>query len=132
MKGNLKMNTNFKNDDKEFLVREITSKYAEKENDTLAELQKLDGKVKRPADVFAYSFGILSSLIMGSGMSLVMTDIGNTLGLNNCTPIGIAVGVIGMALVLINYPIYKRILSSRRKKYSEKILALSEKILKKQ
>ena len=90
----------------------------------------MDSKVKRPANVFAYIFGSISAIIMGSGMSLVMTDIGETVGIQNPMLYGIVIGVIGMLMAIINYPIYKGILSSRRKKYADKIITLSDKIMK--
>lgn len=121
------MNTN----DKEFLVQKIRTQYTEKEHTQLDELKKLDRKVKRPANIFAYTFGSLSALIMGGGMSLVMTDIGETLGLASTMVPGIAIGVAGMLMAIINYPVYKKVLSSRRKKYAKGIIALSDEIMNK-
>ncbi|MBQ2308259.1 MAG: dihydropteridine reductase, partial [Clostridia bacterium] len=115
--------------DKSFMVEKIRTKYVEKKDSSLDELRKLDKKVKAPAEVFAYIFGSISALIMGAGMSLVMTDVANMLGLGDMTVPGIAVGVVGMVLAIVNYPIYKGILTSRKKKYADKILALSNKIL---
>jgi hypothetical protein len=115
--------------DKSFMVEKIRTKYVEKKDSSLDELRKLDKKVKAPAEVFAYIFGSISALIMGAGMSLVMTDVANMLGLGDMTVPGIAVGVVGMVLAIVNYPIYKGILSSRKNKYADKILALSNKIL---
>ena len=115
--------------DKSFMVEKIRTKYVEKKDSSLDELRKLDKKVKTPAEVFAYIFGSISALIMGAGMSLVMTDVANMLGLGDMTVPGIAVGVVGMVLAIVNYPIYKGILSSRKNKYADKILALSNKIL---
>jgi hypothetical protein len=115
--------------DKSFMVEKIRTKYVEKKDSSLDELRKLDRKVKAPAEVFAYIFGSISALIMGAGMSLVMTDIANILGLGDMMVPGIAVGVVGMVLAIVNYPIYKGILSSRKNKYADKILALSNKIL---
>ena len=79
--------------------------------------------------MFAYIFGGISALIMGAGMSLVMTDVANMLGLGDMTVPGIAVGVVGMVLAIVNYPIYKGILTARKKKYADKVLELSNKIL---
>ena len=62
--------------DKSFMVEKIRTKYVEKKDSSLDELRKLDRKVKAPAEVFAYIFGSISALIMGAGMSLVMTDLG--------------------------------------------------------
>ena len=63
-------------------------------------------------------------------MSLVMTEIGTTLGIENGLIPGIAVGVVGLLMTVINYPLYKKILNTRRRKYANEIIALSEKILK--
>lgn len=116
--------------DQEFVVQKIRTQYTEKQDTQLDELKALDAKVKRPATVFAYVFGCISAIIMGSGMSLIMTDIGETIGLTETMVPGIIIGVVGMLMALITYPIYKKILASRRKKYAGKILELSEKIMK--
>ena len=121
-----------KKTDQNFLVRKIRTQYTEKEHTYLDELKELDTKAKRPANVFAYIFGSISAIIMGSGMSLVMTDIAETVGIQNPMLCGIVVGTLGMLMAIINYPIYKRILGSRRKKYADKIIALSDKIMGKQ
>ena len=120
------MNNNSQN----FMVEKIRTQYMEKESTELDALRQLDAKVKRPANVFAYVFGSISAIIMGSGMSLVMTDIGPTLGMTAAMIPGILIGIAGMLAAIINYPIYKAILGSRRKKYADKIIALSNKIMK--
>ena len=119
--------------DREFIAQKIRTQYMEKDTaqKDLDLLQELDAEVKRPANVFGYVFGSFSAVIMGAGMSLVMTDIGTQLGITSPMPIGIAVGIAGMVMAIINYPIFKRILSSRKAKYSERILKLSEKIISK-
>ena len=76
-------------------------------------------------------FGIISAIIMGMGMSLVMTDIGATLGIENAILPGIIIGAAGLGLTLLTYPIYKKILNNRRTKYSSEILNLSEKLINK-
>ena len=114
--------------DQEFIIRKIRTQYTQKEYTALDELKELDAKVKRPANVFAYIFGCIGAIIMGSGMSLVMTDIAETVGITRPMLYGIIIGIIGMIMAIINYPIYKRILGSRRKKYADKIIALSDKI----
>lgn len=115
--------------DEEFLVQKIRTQYTEKENTKLDELKRLDAQVKRPANIFAYTFGSVGALVMGSGMSLVMTDIGTVLGMEDTMIPGIAIGVAGMMMAIVNYPIYKSILSSRRKKYADEIMNLSDKIM---
>lgn len=90
--------------DQDFLVQKIRTQYTEKEHSGLDELRKLDRKVKRPANVFAYIFGSVSAIIMGSGMSLVMTDIAKTVGIQNPMLYGIVIGIVGMFMAIINYP----------------------------
>ena len=118
--------------DQQFMAQKIRAQYVEKEATELDSLRRLDAKVKRPANIFAYIFGSISAIIMGAGMSLIMTDINTTLGLfsNPMIP-GIVIGVVGMVLALVNYPIYKGILGNRKKKYGAEILKLSEKIMNK-
>lgn len=116
--------------DQEFLVQKIRSQYTEKESTELDALRELDAKVKRPANVFAYVFGSISTIIMGVGMSLVMTDIGATVVISDSMLPGIIIGIAGMFMAIINYPIYKSILGARRKKFADKIIAISDKIMK--
>ena len=116
--------------DQEFLVQKIRTQYTEKRSTALDELKALDARVKRPANVFAYVFGSIAAIVMGSGMSLVMTDLGTTLGLAASMPVGIVIGVVGLAMALLTYPIHKRLLASRRQKYADEIIALSDSIIK--
>ena len=67
---------------------------------------------------------------MGTGMSLVMTNLGAVLGMADTLIPGIAVGLAGMAMALSAYPIYKKILNSRKKKYASQIMELSDRITK--
>jgi hypothetical protein len=115
--------------DQEFIVRKIRAQYVEKQHTELDALQALDAKVKKPANVFAYVYGSLGTIVMGAGMSLVMTDIGAILGMTQVMIPGIAIGVVGMAMALSTYPIYKKMLDSRRKHYGPAILELSEKLM---
>ena len=116
--------------DQEFLVQKIRTQYTEKEHTQLDALKELDARVKRPANAFAYIFGTISAIIMGCGMSLVMTDIGAQLGMTETMVPGIAIGVVGLALAIVNYPLHDAILNSRKKKYADKIIALSDKLMK--
>ena len=117
--------------DQEFIVQKIRTQYTEKQHTELDELKKLDAKVKRPANVFAYTYGSVSVIVMGAGMSLVMTDIGAMIGLTATMVPGIAIGIVGMGMVLTTYPIYKKILNSRKKKFAPQIMDLSEKLRQK-
>ena len=111
------------------VIEKIRANYTKREISKFDELKKLDRKVKRPAKIFAYVFGSLSSLVLGTGMSLAMKVIGTSIPY--VMPIGIAVGLLGILLVSVNYPIYKGILKSRKKKYSGRIIELSDSLLNK-
>ena len=89
------------------LAEAIAKDYAPKDNSKIVALKKLDNKAKLPATIFTYTFGIVSSLIVGTGMSLAMQVIGSgTAGM----VAGIVIGIIGFILCGINYPVYKRML----------------------
>ena len=118
--------------DQQFLAQKIRTQYIGKESTELDALRKLDAKVKRPANIFSYIFGSNSALIMGAGMSLVMTEIAEIIGLSTDPMLpGILIGIVGMIMAILNYPIYKGILDSRKKKYGAEIITLSDKIINK-
>lgn len=110
-------------------VQTIRDRYTEPKRTSMDELKELDASVHRPAKVFAYIYGSVSAIIMGAGMSLVMTDIGEVLGLTSTMIPGIIIGVVGLGMVLTTWPIYKALRDARKKRFAPQILALSEKIL---
>ena len=107
------------------IAEAIAKDYAPKENSKIVALKKLDNKAKRPATVFAYSFGIVSSLIAGTGMCLAMQVIGS--GMVGMIW-GIVIGVLGFAGCGVNYPVYKRILEKDKAKYAYEIVELARQI----
>ena len=116
--------------DQEFIVQKIRTQYTEKQHTELDALKALDAKVKKPAHVFAYIYGSFSAIVMGAGMSLVMTDIGAMIGMTATMVPGIAIGVVGMGMALTTYPIYKKMLSNRKKKFAPQIMELSDQLMK--
>lgn len=110
-------------------AEQIANEYAPKDTSKVVALHKLDAKAKLPATVFTYSVGILSALVFGVGMCLTMGQIGN--GTTGSFVLGIIVGVLGMAGMSINYPIYKRILANGKKKYAFEIMELAKEISEK-
>ncbi|MDE6660416.1 MAG: hypothetical protein K2J93_01165 [Anaeroplasmataceae bacterium] len=105
-------------------VEKVVKQYKEKEPTKLDELKALDQKVNRPALVFASIFGVLGSLVLGVGMCIAMKVI-----LENLFYLGIVIGVVGIIMVCITYPIYKQILKVRRAKYSEQVINISNELL---
>ena len=116
--------------DKEFVVEKIRSQYTEQQHTELDALKALDAKVKKPANVFGYIYGSIGAIVMGAGMSLVLSDIGTMLGMTETLIPGIAVGIVGVVMSCTTYPIYRKILNSRKKKYAHRILELSDRITK--
>ena len=100
----------------------IAKEYASKDNSKIIALRKLDAKAKLPATVFTYTFGIVSTLVFGTGLCLAMQVVGNSMLL------GIAVGVIGMIGCGVNYPIYKKMLENGKAKYAYEIVELAKEI----
>ena len=107
------------------LAESIAKEYAPKENSKIKALKKLDNKAKMPATVFAYTFGIISSLVAGTGMCLSMQIIGT--GAIAMT-IGIIIGIIGFIGCGVNYPIYKKLLEKGKSKYAFEIVTLAREI----
>ncbi len=104
----------------------IANEYAPKTESKVVALRKLDRKVKTPAEIFAYTFGIISALILGVGMCLCMKVIGpDTTAM---MVVGVIVGVLGIVGVSVNYLIYSKILKSRKEKYANDIIALAKSI----
>lgn len=112
------------NTDKLYAER-LAEEYAPKEDSKIIALRKLDAKAKRPADIFAYTFGIITSLVAGTGMCLSMRVIGSG---QLMFVLGIVIGILGFAGMGVNYTLYKRILKKGKQKYAYDILRLAKEI----
>lgn len=117
-------------EDKKFTVEKIRSQYTEQAQTSLDALKALDRKAKKPVNVFAYIYGSIGAVVLGAGMSLIMTDIGAILGLRETMVPGIIAGVAGLLMSCTTYPIYKKMMASRKKKYAPQILELSDRVMK--
>ena len=113
-------------------IKAIRKKYAasEESEDKMTQLRRLDASVYSKASAAALAVGIVGALIMGIGMSLVMTDIGAVLGTVLAMVIGISIGVVGIVLVCLAYPIYNRTLKKEREKIAPEILRLTDELMK--
>ena len=115
-------------------IRAIRDRYAPPEEtvDKMAQLRRLDAGVTQKATVFALIFGIVGALILGFGMSLTMTELGEVLSLSRqlTLVVGIAVGFVGMLLVCLAYPVYRWVLTRERARVAPEILRLSDELMK--
>jgi len=109
-----------------FYAEQIANEYAPKETSKVKALKRLDNKVKLPPLIFAYTFGIIFSLVLGVGMCLAMEVIGPATTL--WFVLGIVIGCVGILGVSINYPIYKKMLANRKAKYAQDIIDLAKEI----
>ena len=110
-------------------IEAIRKKYLPQEADKMEQLRKLHAVPTQKAQTASLTVGIIGALIMGTGMSLAMTDIGSALG-SLAMVIGILVGIVGIVLVALAYPLYNRVLKKQREKIAPEILQLSEELLK--
>lgn len=114
-----------KNSEKVY-AEQIAAEYSPKTTSKAVALKKLDDKVKKPPKIAAITFGTVAALIFGTGMCLAMKVIGA--GTAGSMTAGIAIGVAGMALLAVNYPLYKKFLNARKKKYAFEIVELAKRI----
>ena len=115
-------------------IRKIREKYAQQseEKDAMARLRYLDAGVTKKAQAVALVLGILGTLILGSGMSLFMSDLGAMLGLDGTLAmlLGVSVGALGCVLVGLAYPVYHLVLTRARKRIAPEILRLTDELMK--
>lgn len=107
-------------------AEQLANEYAPKKTSKVVALRKLDAKAKLPATVFTYTLGIVSALVFGVGMCLSMNVIGE--GSTAMMIVGIAVGILGMAGMGANFPIYRKILARGKQKYAYEIIELAREI----
>ncbi|MBQ6900730.1 MAG: dihydropteridine reductase [Firmicutes bacterium] len=111
------------------IAEAIAKEYAPKENSKIVALRKLDNRAKLPATIFAYSFGIITTLVAGLGMCLAMQVIGSGTGM---MVLGIVVGLAGFAGCGVNYVLYRRMLEKGKAKYAFEIVELAREISEQQ
>lgn len=105
-------------------VRRIREKYLPKEEDKLEQLRRLDRNAVRKGSAAALSLGIIGALLLGGGMSCCLVW-GGIFFLP-----GIVLGLIGMAVASLAYPLYARITQREREKIAPEVLRLTEELLK--
>ena len=98
----------------------------------MARLRRLDASVTRSAQAFAITVGIIGTLVLGFGMSMIMTNLGRILGSfrEYSMVIGISIGIFGGILASLAYPIYSAIVKAKRKKLAPEIIRLADELIK--
>lgn len=115
-------------------VKKIRNKYTApaEEEDKMARLRRLDASVTQTAEIVSLALGIIGSLILGFGMSLIMTELGDSLGLSAgaTMAIGITVGILGGVLAMLAYPMYNVIVNKKRRQLAPEIIRLADELMK--
>jgi Zn-dependent protease with chaperone function len=107
-------------------AEQLANEYAPKDTSKVVALRKLDARAKLPATIFTYTFGIIAALVTGVGMCFSMNVIGS--GTTTMFVLGVIVGIVGLAGMGINYPIYKKMLAKGKQKYAYEIIELANEI----
>ena len=102
----------------------IAGEYAPKDTSKVVALKKLDRKAKSRANIFAYTFGVAMTLVLGLCLSMQVVGPGGAV----FTVLGILLGLLGIAGVGLNYPIYKNLLLADKEKYAFEIIQLAREI----
>lgn len=110
-------------------IEAIRKKYVAPEEDKMALLRSLDAGVTKKATAVSIAVGVIGTLLMGAGMSLIMSDLGNLVG-PFALPTGIITGILGITILACAYPLYNRTLKSEREKIAPEILRLTEELIK--
>ena len=115
-------------------LKRIRDKYTAptEAEDKMTRLRRLDASVTNTAQTVALIFGVIGTLILGFGMSLCMTDLGDILGSfkDISMVIGIIVGIVGGILASLAYPVYNAIVTAKRKKLAPEIIRLTDELMK--
>lgn len=113
-------------------VERIKSKYMPKKEDKMETLLRLDRTVTKNASLASIIVGAIGSLLLGCGMSLIMTDIAKALNMSFIVAmiVGVSVGILGIALIALAYPLYKVVLRHEREKHASKILSIAAELEK--
>ncbi|MBQ3040617.1 MAG: hypothetical protein IJD42_03360 [Clostridia bacterium] len=115
-------------------IKKIREKYTPPTDveDKMERLRRLDASVTQTAQIVALILGIIGTLILGFGMSLILTNLSSMIGLshNVAMAVGIVIGILGGGAASLAFPIYNVIVKERRKKLAPEIIRLTDELMK--
>jgi len=117
-------------------IKRIREKYAQKEQpaeeNKMALLRRLDESVTKKGTIISLILGVIGTLIMGFGMSLFMSELGDAIGLSSALSmsIGVGTGFVGILLIALAYPAYMHITKKERKRIAPEIIRLADELMK--
>lgn len=105
-------------------IKRIREKYAPKEADKMNQLRRLDQSVTKKGAMLSIIVGVIGALILGIGMCCCLVW-GDRLFI-----LGIIIGVLGIGVVSLAYPLFNRIIKKEREKIAPEILKLTDELMK--
>lgn len=112
-------------------IKAIREKYTVPTEDKMAQVRRLDASVAQKATMAALVVGVIGALILGFGMSLIMTELGAAIGLTHTVAlwVGIVIGIVGIVPVCLAFPIYNAVTKKERARVAPEILRLTDELL---
>lgn len=107
----------------------IRAKYLPPREDKLETLRRLDNSVHKKPMALSLSLGVVGTLLLGTGMSLIMTDLAAVLGFFRYV-LGLVLGINGLVAAILSWPVYEYVLKRERQRLAPEILRLSEELMK--
>lgn len=107
-------------------IEAIRRKYLPKEEDRMEQLRQMDKRVSHKGTIISIIIGVIGCLLLGIGMCCTMEWAGRWF-----VP-GIIIGVIGIVMIALAYPLYERITKKERKKIAPLILKLADELKSKE
>lgn len=113
-------------------IKRIRDKYSKNPESKIERLRRLDALVTEKAQTVSLIIGVVGALLLGLGMSFIMSDLAEMIGLSVgvALPLGIVIGVIGAALTSVAYPVYNAIVKKERARIAPEILSLTEELMR--
>ena len=113
-------------------IKRIRDKYSNSPESKIERLRRLDALVTEKAQTVSLIIGVVGALLLGLGMSFIMSDLAEMIGLSVgvALPLGIVIGVIGAALTSVAYPVYNAIVKKERARIAPEILSLTEELMR--
>ncbi len=105
-------------------VQKIKEKYVAREESKLEQMRRLDKNAEKPGRNVAITLGVIGTLVMGTGMSLIM-EFAGSIGIFAA---GVIIGLVGVGLMALAYPINQSITKKERAKIADQIVALAEEL----
>lgn len=105
-------------------LKRIRQKYLPPEEDKMERLKRLDQSATRKGSVVSLILGVLGTFLLGIGMCCTIVW-AETLFIP-----GIAVGILGIVLIILANPVYQYITKIERAKIAPEIIRLTDELLK--